>query len=133
MIRRSVSVPGLGHGAAPIPTATVVGPLLVSSSLSGVDRHTGEVPAEVAAQVRNLFDNVAAVVQAAGGTLDDVAKMTFFVPDRAIRSRIDPVWCATFPDPDARPARHVVVYGSLPAGLFLQCEVVAHIAEHADK
>ncbi|SHK68189.1 2-iminobutanoate/2-iminopropanoate deaminase [Pseudonocardia thermophila] len=127
MTRRSITVPGLEHGTSPIPTAAVVGPLLISGSISGVDRATGTVPPELPDQVANLFDNVRAVVEAAGGGLDDVVKLAFTVTDRAARAHIDPVWCATFPDPQRRPARHVAVYAHLPAGLLLQCEVTAYI------
>lgn len=127
MKRRSIIVPGLTHGSSPIPTASLAGTLLVSGSVSGVDRATGKVPSTLAAQVRNLFDNVGAVLDAAGGSFDDVVKLTFTVPDRAFRAEIDPVWNATFPDQDSRPARHVVVYRDLPEGLLLQCEVIAHI------
>ncbi|MGI5157454.1 RidA family protein [Microbispora sp. CA-102843] len=132
MTRRSIVVSGLGHGSSPIPTASVVGQLLVSGSVSGVDRSTGNVPPELAAQVRNLFGNVRAVVETAGGSIDDIVKLTFFVPDRSARAEIDPVWCETFPDPDSRPARHVAVYRDLPAGLLLQCEVIAHIAKPSE-
>jgi 2-iminobutanoate/2-iminopropanoate deaminase len=127
MTRRSIHVPGLDHGATPIPTAAMVGPLLVSGGISGIDRVTGELPSDVATQVRNLFDNVAALLATAGGSLEDVVKFNFFVPDRALRSELNPVWTERFPDPDTQPARHVNVYGALPAGMHLQCEVIAYI------
>jgi 2-iminobutanoate/2-iminopropanoate deaminase len=131
MTRRAIRVPGLDHGATPIPTAAMVGPLLVSGGISGIDRATGELPSEVSAQVRNVFANVAAVLAAAGGTVEDVVKFNFFVPDRALRSELNPVWTETFPDPDSQPARHVNVYGALPSGMHLQCEVIAYIQQSA--
>ncbi len=127
MTRRAINVDGLAHGATAIPTASLVGPLLISGSISGVDRATGQVPDEIAVEVRNVFVNVQAVVAAAGGTLEDIAKQTFFVPDRALRSEIDPVWVEFFPDPASRPARHAAVYDHLPNGLHLQCELIAYI------
>ncbi|GAA1016453.1 enamine deaminase RidA [Acrocarpospora pleiomorpha] len=129
MTRRSIVVPGLGHNSSPIPAAGLVGPLLVTGSVSGVDRSTGTVPPGLPTQVRNLFGNLRAIVEAAGGTMDDLVKLTFLVPDRSARAEIDPVWCETFPDPASRPARHVSVYRDLPPGLLLQCEAIAHIAE----
>lgn len=127
MTRRSIHVPGLDHGSTPIPTAAMVGPLLVSGGISGIDRASGELPDDLPAQVRNLFDNVRAVLAAAGGSLDDVVKFNFFVPDRALRNELNPVWTETFPDRDAQPARHVSVYGALPTGMLLQCEIIAYI------
>ena len=127
MTRRSINVDGLGHGATAIPTASQVGPLLISGGISGIDRASGTVPDDIGTEVRNLFDNVRAVVEAAGGTLDDIAKLTFLVPHRALRSEIDPVWIETFPDPASRPARHASVYDHIPNGLHLQCELIAYI------
>ncbi len=127
MTRRAIYVDGLSHGASAIPTASLVGPLLVSGSISGIDRASGTVPDDIPTQVRNAFDNVRAVLEAAGGTLDDIAKLTFFVADRALRADIDPVWNETFPDPASRPARHAAVYSHLPNGLHLQCELIAYI------
>jgi 2-iminobutanoate/2-iminopropanoate deaminase len=127
MTRRSINVDGQSHGATAIPTASLVGPLLISGSISGVDRATGTVPDDIATEVRNVFANVQAVVEAAGGTLDDIAKLTFLVPDRSLRAEIDPVWTETFPDPASRPARHASVYDHLPNGLHLQCELIAYI------
>jgi 2-iminobutanoate/2-iminopropanoate deaminase len=101
--------------------------VLVSGGISGIDRTSGELPDDLATQVRNVFDNVRAVLAAAGGSLEDIVKFNFFVPDRALRSELNPVWSETFPDPDTQPARHVNVYDALPAGMLLQCEVIAYI------
>jgi 2-iminobutanoate/2-iminopropanoate deaminase len=123
MTRRSIHVPGLGHGAQPIPNASVVGNLLVSGGISGKDPITGSLPPDPAAEVAQAFANLRAVVEAAGGTLDQVAKVTVFVPDRSIREHLNPVWEQCFPDPESRPARHTL---EAPlSGLRLQLEVLA--------
>lgn len=126
-IRRSVEVPGLGHGTHPIPTAAQVGPLLVSGGISGVDRSTGELPADAPSQVAHAFANAEAVVAAAGGSLDDIAKLTVYVASKEVRPLLNAEWTTRFPDPLSRPARHVLVYDSLPAGMHLQCELVAWV------
>lgn len=123
MTRRSIHVPGLGHGAQPIPNASVVGNVLVSGGISGRDPATGSLPQDPAAEVAQAFANLRAVVEAAGGTLDQVAKVTVFVPDRSIREHLNPVWEQCFPDPASRPARHTL---EVPlSGLRLQLEVLA--------
>ena len=104
MGRRSIEVPGLGHGAHPIPNASLVGPLLESGSISGVDRASGVLPEDAATQVANLFDNAAAVLAAAGGSLDDVAMFaTVYVRTKDVRSELNPVWEKHFPDPGRGP------------------------------
>ncbi|MEP7739593.1 RidA family protein [Nocardioides sp. 31GB23] len=128
--RRSIEVEGLHHGGAPIPQASLVGSLLMSSGINGMDRE-GKIPGDAATQVALIFDNIAALVEAAGGTLGDIAKCTFFVRDRSIRELIDEHWVAAFPDPASRPARHTLVQ-QLSAAQHLQCELVANL-EHLER
>ncbi|WP_345771628.1 RidA family protein [Geodermatophilus sabuli] len=127
--RRSIEVEGLHH-SAPIPMAARVGPLLVSSGISGQDPATGEVPADVADQVRLVFANLGRVLAAGGAGAGDVAKLTFFVRDRAVRAAIDPHWLEMFPDADSRPARHTLT-ADLPPVFDVQCEVIAYVTEDA--
>jgi 2-iminobutanoate/2-iminopropanoate deaminase len=128
MARTSVEVPGLHHGGMPIPQASRVGPLLVSSGVSGMDPATGQIPTAVDDQVATLFDNVARVLVAAGGDTRDIAKLTFFVRDRGCRDAINKHWTAMFPDETARPARHTLTL-DLPPSVEVQCEIVAFITE----
>ncbi len=53
-----------------------------------------------------MFARVKAVVEAGGGSMDAIAKMTFWVTDRAHRDQINVEWIKYFPDPASRPARH---------------------------
>jgi 2-iminobutanoate/2-iminopropanoate deaminase len=125
-VGRSIEIPGLGHGGAPIPQAARVGPLLASGGIGGVDPTTGVLPEDVDHQVRQVFANVIAVLAAGGASTDDVVKMTFLVRDRAARAAIDATWLDVFPDPTDRPARHVVVT-DLPGGLLVQAEILASV------
>lgn len=124
----SIRVEGLGHGTQPIPTASRVGPLIMSGSVSGIDRTTGELPDGVAEQVSNAFANMAAIVEVAGGTTADIVKIDVHVTSRDVRAQLNPVWVEVFPDEDHRPARHVTVSSTLPAGMHLQCELTAWLA-----
>ena len=63
-----------------------------------------------------------------GGSSDDIVKFVFYVRDKAVRERLNPAWEKLFPDPERRPARHVLRYDALPAGMLLQCEITAWIA-----
>ena len=125
MWRTSIHVEGLHHGGAPIPQATLVGSLLLSSGINGMDRE-GTIPDDPETQVALVFDNIRAIVNTAGGDLGDVAKCTFYVRDRSLKPAIDEHWLKAFPDPDSRPARHTLVQ-ELSAAQHLQCEIVANI------
>lgn len=84
--RRSIHVDGLGHGQQPIPSAARIGPFLATGGVRGVDPATGRMPDEVEAQARWMFRNLAAIVEAAGMTCDDILKVTVWVADPAITS-----------------------------------------------
>jgi enamine deaminase RidA (YjgF/YER057c/UK114 family) len=125
MWRRSIDVEGLHHGGAPIPQASLVGSLLLSSGINGMDRE-GAIPGDPDTQVALVFDNIRAIVEQAGGDLGDVAKCTFLVRDRSLKAQIDDHWVKAFPDPASRPARHTLVQ-ELSAAQHLQCDIVANI------
>ncbi|MGW5151508.1 RidA family protein [Rhodococcus koreensis] len=126
MSRRSIEVPGLHHGKAPIPQAALVGPLLTSSGVNGLDPESGTVPSSVDEQVALIFANIGRIMDAAGGTTADIAKCTFFVRDRSARSAIDPHWVNMFPDASSRPARHTLEH-ALADPLLVQCELIAYL------
>jgi 2-iminobutanoate/2-iminopropanoate deaminase len=130
MTRRSIEVPGLHHGGAPIPQASLVGPLLTSSGINGMDAGTGEVPPALEEQVRLIFVNIAAVLAEAGGSVEDIARCVFYVRDRSARAAIDAEWTAMFADPASRPARHTITY-ALTGPLLVQAELTAYIQEEA--
>lgn len=125
MWRTSIDVEGLHHAGAPIPQASLVGSLLLSSGINGMDPADGTIPEDPEAQVALVFANIARILENAGGTLGDVAKCTFFVRDRSLKSVIDEHWVKTFPDPASRPARHTLVQELTVQAL--QAEIVANI------
>ena len=128
MARRSVEVPGLHHNGLPIPQACVVGNLLMSSGISPLDPESGTVPAEVEQQVEVVFANVRRIVEAAGGTVGDIAKCSVFVLDKGIRPIVDKHWLEMFPDEASRPARHTLRI-DLASPMQLQLEITAVLGE----
>jgi len=129
MWRTSIDVEGLHHAGAPIPQACVVGSVLVSSGINGMDPADGTIPEDPETQVALVFDNIRRIVAKAGGTLGDIAKCTFFVRDRSLRSAIDRHWVEYFPDPASRPARHTLVQELTVQAL--QAEIIANIERPA--
>jgi len=106
--RRSIDIDGLSH-LTEIPVASRVGPLLASSVIAPFNPGTREVPEAVADQVANIFRHVGKMLEAAGGSFDDVAKMDFWVPSPELRDSVEAEWVAYFPNARSRPARHTHV------------------------
>ncbi len=124
--KRSLEVPGVSHGGAPIPMGARVGNMLYSSGIMGKDPATNALPADVNEQARFAFDNMIALLKAGGATLDHLVRMTVYIKEEKARAAVNEQWLKYFPDPHDRPARHTLVY-DLPAGMLLQLEVVAVI------
>ena len=123
MARRSIEIPTFTH-ANPIPGASRIGPLLVSSVIVGRDPGASTMPDTAEGQYRNLFHHIGECLKAAGGDWRHVARITFFVPDIAFRDACNPVWVEFFPDAESRPARHTQV---IAGATFASCEFIAYI------
>ena len=124
--RQSIDWPGFAH-ANPIPNASKIGNIVMSSVIGPRDPVTGKIPDSLEAQVKNLFLQLAAGIKAAGGTPDDFLKIEFFARDRAAgRAALNGEWERMFPNPAARPARHTQ---PLPANApaSIQCAFTAVI------
>ena len=97
----------------PIPNASRVGNIVMSSVIGGTRPGTRELPASLEEQVANVFAHIRHDIEAAGGSVDDIIKITFWVKDPVLqRAALNTEWVKMFPDPQSRPARHTLV---LPA------------------
>jgi 2-iminobutanoate/2-iminopropanoate deaminase len=123
---RSIEVPGVTHGDAPIPMGARVGNMLFTSAVLGKDPATNKVAEGAAEQARFAFQNLRTVLQNGGATLEDVGHVTVFVKDNSLREAINVEWIKCFPDPLDRPARHTLVQ-ELRGGMLLQLEAIAVI------
>src|SRR5260370_30950442 len=126
--RRSMGVGGVKH-VKPIASASRKGLFVVSGAISGADPETGKVPAELDAQCHQMFDNVRRVMSAAGGTPEDIIKMTVWIADRALRETVNRHWVEMFPDPQSRPARHTIAQADFTPPMQIQCDLLAVIGE----
>lgn len=108
--RHSVNVPGFRH-ENPIPSASLVGNILMSSVIVGRDPVAGTLPADLAQQLANMFLHVRHAVEAAGGTVEDIIKVNVWLRDPGQRDALNREWVKLFPDATSRPARHTLPLG----------------------
>ena len=121
----SIEVEGLHHGRVPIPSASRRGPLVASSRIFGLDPASGRL-AEGEAQVETTFANIERVIAAAGGTPADIVRISVTLAEDTLRGVVDEAWLRRFPDPAARPSRHVDV-AALRGPLLVQAEFTAYV------
>ena len=82
---------------------------------------------DMRAQIRRVFDNLAAVAQAAGGSLRDVAKLNVFLTDLANFPLVNEVMAQYFQEP--YPARAAVGVAALPKGAAVEMDAVMVLAK----
>lgn len=121
--RKSINIPGFKH-VNPIPNASMIGNLVMSGVVIGVDAETHKLPADLKQQCANMFGHVRSIVAAAGCTTDDIIKITVWLKDPGDRAVLNDEWEKLFPDPDSRPARHALPHMGGGDALIL-CDVVA--------
>lgn len=125
--RKSIEVDGFNHGGQPIPAASRKGGLIVTGGVYGLDSTTGKLPDDVGEQVKLMFHHLERVLKAAGGSVDDIVRMTFYVKAAEARPLVNQEWLRLFPDPASRPARHTLSYDGLPANMLVQCDAIAMV------
>lgn len=77
---------------------------------------------DIAAEARQVFTNLQEVATAAGGTLDQMAKLTIFLTDLAHFPLVNEVMSGFFTEP--YPARSTVQVSALPRGAQIEIEGV---------
>ena len=122
--RKSIHIGGFKH-ANPIPNACRIGDLVMSGVILGRDNE-GKMPETLEAQCANMFAHMKATVEAAGGTTDDIIKMTVWLKDRSQRGPLNAEWLKMFPDEHSRPARHSQ-HADMEGGSLVQCDFTAVI------
>jgi len=121
--RQSINIPTYAHNN-PIPAASRIGNFVATGLISGRDPQTGKLPETLAAQCENMFAHVKAIVEAAGGTTDDILKLNVQMRDSSQRAAVNEFWVKMFPDENARPARQTS-QADLGGGSLIQCDFLA--------
>lgn len=126
--RQTIHLEQFSH-TNPIPAACRRGPLLMTGIINGNDPHTGELPADLDTQCKNMFTHILAILDAAGATPNDMVKMTVWLQDRDQRAPLNEQWLKMFPEADNRPARHAI-QASTASKFLIQCDFTAWVDEN---
>ena len=76
-------------------------------------------------QIKRVFDNLAAVAQAAGGSLENVVKLNIFLTDLSHFPKVNEIMATYFNEP--YPARAAVGVASLPKGAQVEMDAVLEL------
>ncbi len=73
-------------------------------------------------QIRQVFDNLMAVAEAAGGTLADVVKLTVYLTDLGDFPTVNEIMAEYFTEP--YPARAAIGVAQLPKGAAVEMDAI---------
>jgi len=103
--------------------AVRTGNLVFVSGQIPLDPATGTLIAnDIDAEVRRVFDNLAAIAEAAGATLARCVKLTVFLTDLAHFGKVNEIMATYFNTP--YPARAAVGVSALPRGARVEMECI---------
>ena len=106
----------------PYSQGITVGDFIFTSGQIPVIPATGEIPQGIAAQAEQSCKNVAAILEAAGVTLENVVKTTCFLADMGDFAAFNEVYARYFV---SKPARSCVAAKALPKGVLCEIEAIA--------
>ena len=121
--RAIISSPDAPEAIGPYSQAIKVGNTVWLSGQIPLDPATMTlVEGGIEAQARRVFSNLAAVAEAAGGSLNVAGKVNISLTDLADFSAVNEVMAEFFSDP--YPARACVQVAALPRGADIEVEVI---------
>ena len=102
--------------------AVRAGNTVYMSGQIGLDPQTMQMVEGIDAQIKRVFDNLKAVAQAAGGTLNDVVRFTVYLTDLKHFAKVNEAMAAYLTEP--YPARAALGVASLPRDALVDVDAV---------
>jgi 2-iminobutanoate/2-iminopropanoate deaminase len=128
LLKEPVKTSNAPAALGPYSQAIKVGAMVYTSGQVAIDPATGEfIGGGIAEQTDRVLKNVAAVLEAAGSSMDRVVKTLVFLADMNDFAAMNEVYGSFFPD--APPARSTVQVARLPKDALVEIEAVALVAE----
>ena len=123
MSKTAITSPELAPPVGPFSQAIKVGGFIYFSGQVGQDPTTGKlVTGGIAAETERVFQNLSAVLKAAGKSFDDVVRVGVFLTSMSDFVALNGVYAKHFRQPF--PARTTVAAAALPLGACVEMDLV---------
>ncbi|MEK5060597.1 reactive intermediate/imine deaminase [Paenibacillus sp. FSL H7-0326] len=122
MSKNMISTENAPGAIGPYSQAVEAGGFIFTSGQLGINPQTGEFGDTVEEQARLSLENVKAILEAAGSSLDQVVKTTVFLKDMNDFARVNEVYSSFFNQP--YPARSAVEVARLPKDALVEIETI---------
>ncbi|HTS23397.1 MAG TPA: RidA family protein [Casimicrobiaceae bacterium] len=123
MSKQAIETAAAPAALGPYSQAIRAGATIYLSGQIGLDPASGNLREGTEAQARQAFENLRAVAHAAGGTMDDIVKVTLLLADMGDFGRVNEIMAGFFAKP--YPARATYQVAALPKGARVEVEAVA--------
>ena len=127
MQRQIIQTPLAPKAIGTYSQAVRVGDTVYISGQIPLDPASGQlVSGDIETEIRRVFDNLAAIAKAAGGSLASVVKLSVFLTDLAHFPKVNEIMATYFSEP--YPARAAVGVAALPRGARVEVECILSLA-----
>ena len=125
MARSIISTPNAPAAIGTYSQAVRVGDTIYMSGQIALDPVSMVLLEGIDAQIVQMFENLKAVAEAAGASLNDAVKLNVFLVDLAHFAKVNEVMARYFDAP--YPARAAVGVASLPRGALVEADAVLFV------
>lgn len=124
--RRVIYTPKAPKPVGPYSQGIIAGNYLFVSGQIPIDPETGEVvKGDFKTQVRRVLENIKAIVEASGGSMKDVVKVTVYLKDMNKFREFNEIYKEYFKEEP--PARSVIEVSNLPKNVDLEIDAIVYI------
>jgi len=126
MTRQIISTNDAPQAIGTYSQAVRVGPTVYISGQIPLDPSSGQmVSGDIELEIRRVFDNLSAIAQAAGGSLQHTVRVTVYLTDLSNFAKVNEVMAQYFPQP--WPARAAIGVAQLPRGARVEIDCILHL------
>lgn len=125
-MRKIVATDKAPAAIGPYAQANIIGDLVITSGQIPIDPATGNlVEGDIEAQTKQVFENLKAVLEAAGSGLDKIVKTTCFMDNMNDFAKMNEVYASFFSGD--YPSRSAVEVAKLPKCALIEIEAIAYL------
>jgi len=123
MNKQTVSTQNAPAAIGPYSQGVKVGNLIFTSGQLPINPQSGELVAAIEGATKQSLDNVKAILESAGSSMDKIVKTVVFLRDMNDFVAMNAVYATYFPSNP--PARSAVQVARLPKDAILEIEAIA--------
>ena len=124
MQKNQIHTDKAGKAVGPYSQAIEYNGIVYVSGVTAIDPQTGVPSGTVAEQAERILATIAAILEAAGSSMNNVLKATIFLNDVNDFSKVNEVYRKHFREP--YPARICVQAAKIPLGALVEIDAIAH-------